>query len=51
MSPIHTSRHKAVLLAAGATVLIFIGFVAGFVLLLSGAYSEREQITWTPAIA
>jgi mono/diheme cytochrome c family protein len=39
MSLIHKPRRKVVLLAAGATVLIFIGVAAGFVLLLSGAYS------------
>ncbi len=39
MSPIHKPRRKVVLLAAGATALILIGVAAGFVLLLSGAYS------------
>ena len=39
MSPIHKPRRKVVLLAAGATVLIFIGVAAGFVSSLSGAYS------------
>ena len=39
MSLIHAPRRKVVLLAAGATALLLAGVAAGFVLLLSGAYS------------
>jgi mono/diheme cytochrome c family protein len=39
MSLIHAPRRKVVLLAVGATVVLFVGVAAGFVLLLSGAYS------------